>query len=117
MVRELRCVRRGVEPDFLAQGAAHWAARSVAGGTLEGCAAPPSLVGSGASPAIIKKYYQKQVRIPAAYFPDDDPPPEGYWVARVLDWGDGHKTVWLCVEGEEEFWRYVHELETFELHA
>ena len=44
-------------------------------------------------------------------------PAPGYWLATVDRFADYNKTVWLQIDGEEKFWRYVTELETLELHV
>ena len=70
-----------------------------------------------ASPATVSKYLGKTVRIPREWFPDDPVPASGYWLAMVDRFADYKKTVWLQIDGEDEFWRYVTELETLELHV
>ena len=66
----------------------------------------------------MQKFLGKKVRIPTAFFPNEPPPAAGFWVADVLRFADGNKTVVLHAEGDEKsFWRYISDLDGLKLHA
>ena len=64
-----------------------------------------------------EKYLGKQVRVPARLFPTFEPPPTGYWTAKVGPFAHASMIVWLKIQGERKFWRYSQELVEWELHA